>query len=128
ELRRESERHRGSTQDTMSIELNAYSSDGLLHKSLFDSPQFQEWLASTKTLDLFLDGLDESLIHIRTVATLLAHEFGKYPTSRLRLRIACRTAEWPSLLRDQFQKLWNSYEELEVAPLRRIHVERSASM
>lgn len=111
---------------TLAIQLNAYSSDSLLSHDLFDSPHFQEWLSGTHTLALFLDGLDECLLHIRTVATLLATQLARLPVSRLELRIACRTAEWPEVLRQQLRQSYPVVGEFVVAPLTRADAEIAA--
>jgi hypothetical protein len=109
--------------------LNRFSSDTLLVQSVFHHPTFQAWKAGETTLHLFLDSLDECLIRIETVATLLAAELGHLPLDRLRLRIACRTAVWPELLRSELQILYGdaAVRICELAPLRRQDVELAAS-
>ena len=96
----------------------------MLHKAIFESPEFTAWINSSETLEIFLDSLDECLIHVRTVARLLINEFAKYPRSRLHLRIACRTAEWPRLLSKELARLWGeqNFAEYELAPLTRQNV------
>jgi predicted NACHT family NTPase len=114
---------------TLRRDLSAYASDSMLHKAIFESSEFTNWINSTETLEIFLDSLDECLIHVRTVARLLVDEFAKYPRSRLRLRIACRTAEWPQLLSKELPRLWGeqNFAEYELAPLTRKNV-RDAAM
>jgi len=60
----------------------------------------------------------------KTVAAMLVDEFKKYPTSRVRLRIACRSAEWPLLLSDELPRLWGAenYREVALLPLRRTDI------
>jgi predicted NACHT family NTPase len=93
-------------------------------QAIFQAPIFQAWLTGTHELHLFLDSLDECLLRIDTVANLLVDEFSKYPVARLNLRIACRTAEWPSGLERGLKQIWgeNEIKVYELAPLRRIDV------
>lgn len=86
--------------------LNTYRSEELLVNRLFESQWFGEWVNGTHRLHLFLDGLDECLLRIDTVASLLVEEFRKYPKDRLFLRIACRSADWPPSLENGLGKLW----------------------
>ena len=113
---------------TLRQDLSAYASDSMLYKAIFESPEFTKWINSAETLEIFLDSLDECMIHVRTVARLLVNEFAKYPRSRLRLRIACRTAEWPQLLSKELPRLWGdeSFAEYELAPLTRKNVHDAA--
>src|ERR1700737_3745214 len=84
------------------LDLRAYASEDRLLRDLFGCQEFTTWVHSESVLEVFLDSLDECRIRIPTVAALLVDELRKQPTDRLRdrlrLRIACRTAEWPSLL------------------------------
>src|SRR2546426_10258920 len=95
----------------------------MLARALFDNATFQEWLHGTGRLHLFLDGLDEGLLSIPTLARFLSVEFGRYRDhlARLSLRITCRTAEWPALLEDQLRELWGkaNVRVFRLAPLRR---------
>src|SRR5439155_4769847 len=113
---------------TLRRDLSAYGTDSMLYNAIFESLEFTKWINSTETLEIFLDSLDECLIHVRTVARLLVEEFTKYPRSRLRLRIACRTAEWPQLLSKELPRLWGeeNFAEYELAPLTRKNVRDAA--
>ena len=115
--------------DQLRVDLAAYSSDAMLYAAIFQSPEFTNWLSSSTTLEIFLDSLDECLVHVRTVARLLVDEFAKYPRSRLRLRIACRTAEWPQLLSRELPRLWGdeNFGEYELAPLTRSNIIEAAA-
>ena len=75
-----------------------------------------------------MDSLDECLLRVDTLATLLIDEFKKYPVDRLSLRIACRTAEWPVTLEKGLQDLWGdtNFDAYELAPLRRLDVIEAA--
>lgn len=106
------------------LDLRSFGSEDRLMSSLFLGPEFQRWLAGVYNLQVFLDSLDECLLRIDNVAALLADELPKYPTGRLQVRIACRTASWPSLLecalKDSFGE--ERFFAYELAPLRRVDV------
>jgi hypothetical protein len=81
---------------SISVDLRAYSSDVLLNQKVFESAKFTAWKNGTSHLFLHLDSLDEALLRIETIANFLASEFPHYPTERMSVRIACRTAVWPA--------------------------------
>ena len=124
--RQETEADAGSA--PLCLNLRDYGSDERLYKAIFESEEFSNWINSTKILEIVLDSLDECLIHVKTVAPMLITEFKKYPVSRLRLRIACRTSEWPVLLHQELPRIWgtDNYREYELAPLRRDDVAAAA--
>ncbi len=78
------------------VDLRAYSSEVLLHKRVFESTEFIAWEKGDTHLVLHLDSLDEALLRIDSIANLLTDELPRHPTNRLSVRIACRTAVWPS--------------------------------
>jgi hypothetical protein len=79
-----------------------------LTKRLMGGGHWDEWVNQGKVLHLFLDSLDEALINQRTLARLLVHELeaASEAIPRLRLRIACRAAEWPPGLSDELRRLF----------------------
>lgn len=110
------------------IDLRSYGSEDRLVRSLFESPTFLSWIKGNHRLHLFLDSLDECLLRIDTLATLLPEELRKYPFRRLYLRIACRTFEWPNVLENALNEIWGNddVEVFELAPLRRLDVVEAA--
>jgi len=113
--------------DTISIhvDLRAYSSEQLLYKKVFESPEFMAWTHGTSNLVLHLDSLDEALLRIDSIANLLADELPLYPASRQSVRIACRTAVWPAgILETALCHLWGdaAVGVFELAPLRRCDI------
>jgi len=111
------------------VDLRTFSTDSLLREEVFSHQELGKWAAGTGEFTLFLDSLDECLVHIRPVSNLLLKELRKLPVSRLRLRIACRTAEWPEVLSAGLRELWpDHYEEVELAPLRRKDVRAAAEL
>lgn len=110
------------------LDLRSYSSEDRLINNIFKSQNFISWLEGNYKLHLFLDSLDECLLRIDTLATLLVDELQKYPIDKLNLRIACRTADWRKMLEDSLKEIWGkeSVEIYELVPLRRIDVEEAA--
>jgi hypothetical protein len=112
-------------------DFSAYQEQSMLVRALFDNATFQEWVRGTHRLYLFLDGLDEGLLSIPTLARFLSVELVGYRDrlARLSLRITCRTAEWPSHLEDQLPELWGSanVRVFRLAPLRRDDVHAAAN-
>lgn len=119
------------THKPLALNLQAYGSEERLVRNLFESRHFTDWINGTHRLYVFLDSLDEGLLRIETLATLLVEEFGKEEyckqLSRLYLRIACRTAVFPKVLEEELEKLWtkDNLRIYELTPLRRIDVERA---
>jgi len=113
------------------VDLRAYSSEGLLYQRVFGSEEFIGWTKGSSQLVLFLDSLDEALLRIDSIANLLVSELPRYPTSRLSVRIACRTAVWPSgTLEPALHRIWGADNVgiLELAPLRRRDVIAAADV
>lgn len=112
------------------IELQAYSSTEQLDRDVFEGDTFQKWLASDRELHLFLDSFDECRLLIPNLAAFLIARFKRkrYPAERLRLRIACRAAEWPGTLSNELSALWPKDQTgiYELAPLRRRDVRLAA--
>ena len=110
------------------LDLRSYGSEDRLVQKLFGNTVFSSWAKNKHRLYLFLDSLDECLLRINVLASLLIDELKKYPVERLYLRIACRTADWPNSLEDGLVELWGekAVEVYELAPLRRVDVVEAA--
>ncbi|NBD25602.1 NACHT domain-containing protein [Paenibacillus glycinis] len=117
---------------TLKIDLRSYGTEDRLVRNIFENPLFKACLRGEHNLHLFLDSLDECLLRIDYVAVLLAEEFMKYKNNQylknIFLRIACRTADWPSLLERELAELWgkDNIQIMELAPLRRVDVHNAA--
>jgi len=107
-------------EQVLSFDLSPFGDENRLIRSLFETHRFKAWVDNSYQMDLFLDSLDEGLLRIDTLAPLLVDELRKYPISRLNLRIACRTAEWPPFLEEKLKQLWGeeNFKAYELAPLR----------
>ena len=105
----------------MILNLRSHGNEDRLVRALFESGTFSDWQNGDYRLSLFLDSLDECLLRIDTVATLLVDELKKFPIDRLSLRIACRTADWPNNLEEGLKELWGkeAFRAYELAPLRK---------
>lgn len=117
------------TETAFWFDLGGYQTDTMLNEELFKASVFQAWLAGTHQLHLFLDGLDEGLLTIPVITRLLERILQKCPVSRLRLRITCRTADWPNSLEEALRLLWNkgSVEAYQLAPLQKVDVSEAAA-
>jgi len=91
------------------FDINEYTNETRLINEIFDSQEFNTWITGSYILSLFIDSLDECRIHIPTVANILNSQLNriKEHISRLKLRIACRTAHWPSVLENKLPLLWD---------------------
>ncbi|HEX8607339.1 MAG TPA: hypothetical protein VF679_01720, partial [Pedobacter sp.] len=108
-----------TSQQILHFNLRSYSSDIHLIQDIFENERIKDWLSCSSTLHLFLDSLDEGLLRIDTLAALLVDRLKKLPIDRLRLRIACRTAEWSPSLEANLKQLWGegNFKAYELAPL-----------
>jgi hypothetical protein len=114
---------------TKLLDLRSYGDESRLVRDLFESPQIRAWQSGNHELCLFVDSLDECLLRVTTVATLLIDQLQHLPRDRLRLRIACRTGDWPRILEDGLKDLWGEQDVkvLELAPLRKSDVREAAA-
>lgn len=107
---------------SLHVDLKASSSEDWLCKQIFESPKVKSWKDAASRLYLLLDSLDEAMMRIEPLAHRLIHEFRNLPTDRLSVRIACRTAVWPTkTLGESLKEIWgeSNFGIFELAPLRR---------
>jgi hypothetical protein len=98
-------------------------------RRVFDSDRWKSWSQSERILTLVLDGLDEGLIKIKDFVSFLTGELQSVPRDRLRLIIACRTADRPFAAGNELLRLFGSdlsRSFWELCPLRRIDAEVAA--
>jgi predicted NACHT family NTPase len=112
----------------LQFDLRDFQTDVRLCNKVFESPTFQSWRDGTHHLHLYLDSLDEGLLTITVLATLLLSELKACPVNRLSLRIACRTVVWPDILEEGLKRLWGdeAVKIYELVPLRRVDVQAAA--
>lgn len=120
----------GTTDKLISVDLKEYDQGSDILADTFESEEFRAWEKGAYRLHLFFDSLDESLLRIGTVANLLAGWLKRHkpPVERLRLRIACRTAEWPGVLGAALTHMFGEDKVgfYQLAPLRRQDVALAA--
>lgn len=112
------------------FDLRSYGAEDRLIREIFENPDVDAWKVDNSELTLWLDSLDECLLRIDNVATILADKLATLPAARLSIRIACRTLNWPSrLLNKAFLSLWgeDGFGSFELAPLRRKDVSHAAT-
>lgn len=114
--------------DTVLLDLRAYGSEDRLIDNIFNNPKFISWIKGTHNLHIFLDSLDECLLKISNISSILLSELRNYPIERLNLCIACRTADWPLYLKNGLIAIWGeeNFKSYELLPLRRIDVSEAA--
>jgi len=108
-----------------------YGDEDRLVREVFRCSAFDSWATGSHALHLFLDSLDECLLRVDQVATLLLEELRrKSSIDRLFFRIACRTAEWPNLLEDGLKGLYgeDKVKVYELAPLCLVDVAEAAKV
>lgn len=114
----------------LALDLRSFGSEDRLVRRLFENRIFLDWVDGDHKLYLFLDSLDECLLRIDTLASLLIDELHSYTDhiDRLYLRLACRTADWRLTLETGLQELWgeNAVGVFELTPLRRVDVIEAA--
>jgi len=112
----------GLSDVVLHVDLRDYGEIADLQAGVFGHPEVLSWKAGTHQLTLALDSLDEALIEMRKLAARLATELRALPVARLRLRIACRTADWRAGLEHDLEALWGEHglRVVEIAPLRRM--------
>ncbi len=120
------------TNKPLFLDLKAYGSETQFIQNLFESKRFTDWLYGTYHLHIFLDSLDEGLLKIDTLASLIIEELSKEEysdhLSRLYFRITCRTAVFPRGLEEGLNQLWqNNVQSYELVPLRRVDVKLAAN-
>lgn len=95
---------------TLWIDLRSFSSEDRLVRHLSEHTKVEAWCNSTHRLHLFIDSLDEALLRIETVASLLVEILENKPVERLLLRIACRATDWPLTLERGLKRFWSEEE------------------
>lgn len=109
-LKAERDRLKAAGQATLFIELGRIASDAALHHQIFEAPELKEWKEGSNVLHLLLDSLDEGMLQIKVVHRVLVQHFQAISDDtlkdRLRLRISCRSADWPSSFTEELQDLF----------------------
>lgn len=115
-------------QRALFVDLGGIASESGLRTRLHEHETFVAWKRDGGRLYLYLDSLDECLLRMERLQKHLIEELQVLPHEELRLRIACRTGYWPTLLEKSFREsLGPDFGVFEVTPLRRRDVAVAAS-
>ena len=117
------------------LDLGTIASEDTLRYALLEDPQIQAWLTDDSILTLWLDSLDEGLLHLATLQAALRRVLHPLPLSRLCLRIMCRNAVWPVALSEALANLLHltkaadpdAFQTLLLSPLSRDQVAQAAT-
>lgn len=123
--------HDADTGSKLLVNLGDVTSDSDLRARLSGSPTIQEWQKSKPDAPtLWLDSLDEALADVSNIVKALKARLSELKglLTGLRLRIACRVADWLPSLERELQGLWanESIETVELLPLRSEDVNAAA--
>ncbi len=112
------------------LDLKSLAGDAYHLEAITNADVWKKWMPGNGLLHLFMDSLDECSLHVPTIAVALLKllKNNSLILSRLRLRIICRTADLPVLLKEGLRNLFNEheYEAFELLPLRCVDVASAA--
>jgi hypothetical protein len=102
------------------VDLGATGQENILRTQIFEAEAFQSWSAGEGILHLLLDSLDEARLRIKVIADLLIDGLKSVDVTRLRLQLACRSADRHRRLEGELTTLFGSQhtEIVELLPLR----------
>ena len=98
----------GGDQTTIWIRFRDIPDASTFTRRILESFRWRSWIEGDHRLTLVLDGLDEGLIKIKNFVSFLTSELRSCPLNRLRLLVACRTADWPIAAGEHLLDLWKS--------------------
>jgi hypothetical protein len=113
----------GGNENTIWIRFRDIPDASTFKSRTVESTRWRSWLDRDSQLTLILDGLDEGLINIKNFVSFFTFELRACPLTRLRVLVACRTADWPVAAGQQLLALWKtdlSRSAWELCPLRRV--------
>lgn len=83
----------GGRDEVLFVDMKRTTDESRLRQLIFGSEEFTQWIESDHVLHIFLDSLDEIHQSVRNVKSLILEGLDDADFRRLRIRIACRTAE-----------------------------------
>lgn len=101
------------------VDLGSYSSEERLVRKVLEGKEITDWIEGSYELCLTFDSFDEAHKRIQTLHRLISEYLSSWDCTRLFLRIACRTAEWPTSLELSLRKYFEEVIPYELLPLRR---------
>lgn len=101
------------------ISLTDFRSEDRVATLLDADPALVAWAAGEGELALVLDAFDECQAGVEHLGRMLSNRVARWPTERMVLRIACRTAQWPAALESRLKaEFGDGLEVVEISPLR----------
>jgi hypothetical protein len=121
---------KNTSDHVLQYDLGSFGSEDRLEKAIIGNPQVVTWAKGSGILYLFLDSLDEGLLGIGNLCSVLVDCIKTLPINRLRLRIACRTAAWLPSFEDSLITLYSEKNigVFELCPLRKRDVIAAVTM
>lgn len=122
-----------SNSKVLTVTLNKHTSSKDILNEINNEVAFQKWRDSQDLLYLYLDGLDEGILHTRTIGIALIDWLKNIPIERLRFRLTCRTAVWESAMEEELHVIFKkatdenstSVQLYELAPLRQKDIKQA---
>lgn len=102
------------------LDLKDFGSESSLRDAILESTALRQAQETTTALCLWLDSLDEGLLHVRTLTAELLRIFNRssFPRTNFQLRILCRNVGWPAGLTDDLAQLFpGQHAAVRVQPL-----------
>lgn len=96
----------GADAQHLFLNLGAFASENELREALLEDPKVEVWQKADFKLTLWLDSLDEGLLHMRKLQETLLRFLQRLPLERLQLRITCRNAVWPVAFTEALGSMW----------------------
>lgn len=114
----------GEDEWILRVDLGSTREEGVLRDEIFGSQAFREWADGEGEFHLFLDSFDEAVVRLGLVGELILKGLRDADTSRLRLRLACRSSDRMLDFEQSLAELWGEGESatFELAPLTRADV------
>lgn len=89
-------------------------------RAVIDTDAFRAWVNDKALLHLYLDALDECMLRVGTIGKILTEALASGQTTRLSLRLTCRTAEWRNEVERDLKQIFGPerVKAYELLPLR----------
>lgn len=105
------------------LNLGSFGSEDELRETIATDSNVLAWKQADYMLTLWLDSLDEGLLHLRRLQDTLLRLLQRLPLDRLHLRLTCRNAVWPVAFTEALGNLWKfgrqpTSEQLSILVLR----------
>ncbi len=110
--------------DSVLLDLRLFRTDDSISRQVFEGPVISAWLNGPDGACLYLDSFDEARSSVPHLTMLFERYLREWNLGNRRLRLACRTADWPESLLKTLKATFKSadtgaesVEVLELLPL-----------